>query len=148
MAGSYFQGALKQGDAISDTAGSSYVTSSLFGTVASTGAGTGAANFDLTFTIPKNSRILGVTVDTTAAWAPSGTASCTVGITAGGTEYVTGFDVKTITRGPTAAYTAAQLGALAAPASQTVVVRVAVSAATSGGYAGTSLVRIDIAQLA
>ena len=148
MASTYLQGAIKQGDAISDTSGASYVTSSLFGTVDSTGAGTGAASFDLTFTIPKNSRILGIIVDTSAAWAPSGTASCTAGITAGGTEYVSGFDVKTITRGPTAAYSAAQLGALAAPASQTLVVRVAVSAATSGGYAGTSLVRVDIAQLA
>jgi len=148
MAGSYFQGALKQGDAVSDTAGSSYIESILFGTVASTGAGTGAANFDTTFTIPKNARILEFSIDTTVAWAPSGTASCTVGVTAGGTEYVTGFDVKTITRGPTAAFTAAQLGALAAPASQTLVVRVAVSAATGGGYAGTTLVAIKIAQLA
>lgn len=148
MASTYLQGAIKQGDAISDTAGASILTSVELGTISSAGAGTGAANFDLTFTIPKNSRILNIWVDTTAAWAPSGTASCTVGITAGGTEYVSGFDVKTITRGPTAAFTAAQLGAMAAPASQTVVARVAVSAATSGGYAGTSRVVLELVQLA
>ena len=147
MAGSYFQGALKQGGAISDTAGSSWVESILFGSVTSAGAGTGAAVFDLTLAIPTGARIIEVSADSTVAWAPSGTASCTVGITAGGTEYVTGFDVKTITRGPTAAYTAAQLGAMAAPASTAVVVRVNVGAATAGSYAGTTLVAVKIVQM-
>jgi hypothetical protein len=147
MASTYLQGAIKQGSAISDTAASSYVESLLFGTVSSAGAGTGAANFDLTIAIPAGARIIEILADTTAAWAPSGTASCTVGITAGGTEYVSGFDVKTITRGPTAALTAAQLAALAAPASTSVVIRVAVSAATGAGYAGTTLVTVKIAQL-
>jgi hypothetical protein len=147
MASTYHQGAIKQGGAISDTSASSYVTSIIYGTISSAGAGTGAANFDLTLAIPTGAKILGFWIDSTAAWAPSGTASCTVGITAGGTEYVTGFDVKTITRGPTAAFTAAQLGAMNAPASTAVVARVAVSAATSGGYAGTTLVAVEIAVL-
>jgi hypothetical protein len=144
MASTYFQGALKQGSAISDTAGSSYVTSSLFGTLTFNPAA-GATNVDLVLAIPVGARILSIFVDSTVAWANGvGTASCTVGITAGGTEYVTGFDVKTITRGPTAAYSAAQLGALAVPASTSVVARVASSATAT---AGTSLVTVNIAQL-
>jgi len=142
----YFQGALKQGTTPSESTTASTVPTVLYGTVSSAGAGTGAANFDLTFTIPANCRIVRILADSTAAWAPSGTASLTAGITAGGTEYVSGFDVKTITRGPTAALTAAQLGAMAAPASTALVVRVAVSAATSGGYAGSTNVTVELVQ--
>jgi Tfp pilus assembly protein PilW len=143
MASTYFQGALKQGDEICDTVSAGIVTSVELGTVSFNPAA-GATNVDLTFTIPKNSRILGFTVDTTTAWANgAGTATCTIGTTAGGTQYVTGFDVKTVTRGPTAAYTAAQLGAMFAPASQTVVVRVASSATAT---AGTSRVAIELVQ--
>jgi hypothetical protein len=146
MAATYFQGAVKQGENISDTAGASFLVSGEIGSLVAIPTSTGALNYDLTFTIPKSTRILRFFVDTTTAWTPSGTAVCTIGTTAGGTEYVSGFDVKTITRGPTAAFTAAQLGAMFAPASQTLVVRIAVSAA-SAVYVGTTRVVLELLQL-
>jgi hypothetical protein len=70
-----------------------------------------AANVDGTITVPPNSKILDFLIDSTVLWTAT-TASLTVGTAAGGAQYVSGFDVKTVTRGPTAAFTAAQLAAM------------------------------------
>ncbi len=101
------------------------------------------ASVDGTFTVPKNSRIVEIIADTTVAWTAA-TASLTVGTTAGGTQYATGFDVKTITRGPTAAYTAAQLSALDnVTTNTTVYCRVA---STTPNATGTTKVTLLLAR--
>lgn len=69
------------------------------------------ASVDGKMSIPKNAKILDIFADTTVAWTAA-TASLSVGNAIGGAQYATGFDVKTITRGPTAAYTAAQLSSM------------------------------------
>jgi hypothetical protein len=137
--GTYFQGAVKQGANPSEySTDVGYTVFSRQATLQAPAATTGAINVDVTIPIPAGSQILAIYVDSSVAWTASGTVTCTAGITAGGTEYITSIDLKTVTRGaPT--LTAAQLGAMAAPASVNLVVRAAVSAA-SAGYVGTSIV--------
>ena len=138
----YQQGALKQGSNPSEYGNDvGYAVFSRSATLQASLTATGAANYDVTIPIPSGCSILAIYADSSVAWTASGTVGVTVGVTAGGTEYVTSFDAKTITRGPTAAFSAAQLGALAAPASTNVVARAAVSAA-SGTYVGTTKVTI------
>lgn len=102
-----------------------------------------AANVDATITLPANGRIHDILVDSTVAWTAT-TASLTVGRTAGGTDYVTGMDVKTITRGPTAAFTAAQLAAMDYTTNTSLVIRVA---STGANATGTTRVTVRYAQL-
>ncbi len=149
----YFQGAVKSGSTPSEPLGATAVAASDFGystfaksiTLQAPAATTGAANVDATAYLPAGCQIVGFYVDSTVAWTASGTVGVTIGATAGGTEYVASLDGKTVTRGPTAAFTAAQLGAMAAPTavsgSVPVVARAAVSAAAAG-YVGTTIVTI------
>lgn len=102
-----------------------------------------AANVDASITLPAGGRIHDILVDSTTAWTAT-TASLTVGRTAGGTEYVTGMDVKTITRGPTAAYTAAQLANMDYTTNTTVAIRVA---STGANAVGTTRVTVRYVQL-
>ena len=143
----YQQGAFKQGSNPSeygtDVGYAVFARSTVLQAPAAT---TGAANVDATITIPAGCVILAIYADSSVAWTASGTVGITGGITAGGTEYVSSFDGKTVTRGPTAAFTAAQLGAMAAPASTSMVFRAAVSAA-SAGYVGTTKVTVLYAPL-
>jgi hypothetical protein len=135
----YFQGAVKSGDNFSELPSGVGVGTAVFTQTVTLQAAT-AANVDASFLIPKGARILGFNADSSVAWTAT-TASLTVGQSAGGTEYVTGFDVKTITRGPTAAYTAAQLGAMDnVGANTTVYVRVA---STGANATGTTKVTIQ-----
>ncbi len=98
-----------------------------------------AANVDTFIDVPSGSQIVSINADSTVAWTAT-TASMTIGSAAGGTQYVTGFDVKTITRGPTAAYTAAQLAALANVGSNT---RIHIRVASTGANAtGTTRVTV------
>lgn len=102
-----------------------------------------ATNVDGTITLPAGSRILDIKADSSVAWTAT-TASLTVGRTAGGTDYVTGFDVKTITRGPTAAFTATQLGNMDIGTNTSVVCRVA---STGANAVGTTRVTVQYMQL-
>lgn len=137
----YFQGALKQGITPSENtvAGSSSLVTSVYKTTLQAAS---AASVDATITLPARAQIISIIADTTVAWTAT-TASLTAGITAGGTEYVTGFDVKTITRGPTAAFTAAQLAAMNNIGTNTALVfRVA---STGANATGTTLVTVTVA---
>ncbi len=92
-----------------------------------------------TFYLPANSQIVNIYGDSTVAWTAT-TASLTVGTAAAGTQYVTGFDVKTVTRGPTAAFTAAQLNAMSNIGANTTLVATVTS--TVENATGTTIVTV------
>ena len=83
-----------------------------------------ATTVDGTITLPTGGRIVNIHVDSTVAWTAA-TAGLTIGTASLGTQYVSSMDVKTITRGPTAAYTAAQLAAFNYGTTTTLVASVA-----------------------
>ena len=100
-----------------------------------------------TLYIPVGAKLIDIIVDTLTAFNSATTAVLSVGITAGGTEYASGVDVKTAGRvRPT--FTAAQLAAMsnvtvlgvAAPTTAPVVVTVTPTGATSAGYVRVTLV--------
>jgi hypothetical protein len=139
----YFQGAIKQGATASEYLLTTSTTSALVTSVYKvTLQANSTANVDTTITLPARAQIISFNADSTVAWTAT-TASLTAGVTAGGTEYVAGFDVKTITRGPTAAFTATQLAAMAnISTNTTLAIRVASTGANS---VGTTLVTVTVA---
>ncbi len=105
-----------------------------------------------TLYIPVGAKLIDILVDTLTAFNSATTAVLSVGITAGGTEYASGVDVKTAGRvRPT--FTAAQLAAMsnvtvlgvAAPTTAPVVVTVTPTGATSAGYVRVTLVYAQLA---
>lgn len=135
----YMQGSLKSGDAPSENLSGVGVGTAVFSQTITLQAAS-SANVDGSFLIPRGARILGFNADSTTAWTAT-TASLTVGQSAGGSEYASGFDVKSVTRGPTAAYTAAQLAAMDNVGNNTTVfVRVA---STGANNVGTTKVTIQ-----
>lgn len=104
----YMQGALKSGDTPSEYGAVGYA---LFAKSTTLQAAS-AATVDGTISVPKNSQLVSLLIDNTVAWTASGAVTLTIGVTAGGTEYVTSADLKTVTR-PTITFTAAQLAAMA-----------------------------------
>lgn len=105
-----------------------------------------------TLYIPVGAKLIDILVDTLTAFNSATTAVLSVGITAGGTEYASGVDVKTAGRvRPT--FTAAQLAAMsnvsvlgvAAPTPAPVVVTVTPTGATSAGYVRVTLVYAQLA---
>lgn len=95
-----------------------------------------------TLYIPAGSIIVDVHVDVLTAFNSATSATLSVGLTAGGTEYVSGVNVKAATGRITPTFTAAQLAAMdgvtvlgvAAPTTAPVVVTVTPVGATSAGY--------------
>lgn len=105
-----------------------------------------------TLYIPVGAKLIDILVDTLTAFNSATTAVLSVGITAGGTQYASGVDVKTAGRvRPT--FTAAQLAAMsnvtvlgvAAPTTAPVVVTVTPTGATSAGYVRVTLVYAQLA---
>jgi hypothetical protein len=140
MAATYFQGAIKNGSAISDGTGSATVTSIEKVTLQAATV----TNVDATITLPKNSQIIAIYADSTVAWTATGAVVLTAGITAGGIEYITTIDLKTVTRGnPT--LTAAQLLAMNnIGTNQSLVLRA--NSASGANATGTTIVTVLIAQ--
>jgi len=143
----YMQGALKAGSSASEPLGATAVAAAdtgyaVFSKTVTLQAAT-LTNVDATMALPVGAQIIGINADSTVAWTAT-TASLTVGLTAGGTDFVTGFDVKTITRGPTAAFTAAQLNAMQslASGSSTLAFRVA---STGANAVGTTIATVTYA---
>jgi metal-dependent HD superfamily phosphatase/phosphodiesterase len=101
-----------------------------------------------TLYIPVGSKLINIVVDVLTAFNSATSAVLSVGITAGGTEYASGVDVKTATGRITPTFTAAQLAAMsnvsvlgvAAPTPAPVVVTVTPTGATSAGYVRVTLV--------
>jgi hypothetical protein len=77
--------------------------------------GTNAVTFQ--FNVPSGSQITGFNIDTTVAWNSGTSDSLTIGLTAGGTDFVSAVSVAAAGRasqgpiGSTVPYTAAQLAA-------------------------------------
>ena len=104
-----------------------------------------------TLYIPAGSRIISFNVDVLTAFNSATSATLSVGITAGGTEYVSGVNVKAATGRIVPTYTAAQLAAMdgvtvlgvAAPTTAPVVVTVTPSGATSAGYVVVTMLYVQ-----
>lgn len=137
----YFQGALKQGATASESTAA--VTSTVTSVYTTTLQAATAAAVDATVTLPKNSKIIAIYVDTTVAWTATGAVTFTAGTASAGTQYITSIDLKTVTRGaPT--LTAAQLLAMSDIGTNTSLVLTATTA--SGANAtGTTLVTVLVA---
>ena len=105
-----------------------------------------------TLYIPAGSIIESVVVDVLTAFDSATSATLSVGLTAGGTQYVSGVDVKTATGRIAAVYTAAQLAAMsgqtvlgvAAPTTAPVVVTITPVGATSAGYVHVTINYIQL----
>lgn len=106
-----------------------------------------------TIYIPAGSKIININVDVLTAFNSATSAVLSVGITAGGTEYVSGVDVKTATGRIAPTFTAAQLAAMsnvsvlgvAAPTTAPVVVTVTPTGATSAGYVRVTVLYAQLA---
>ena len=101
-----------------------------------------------TLYIPAGSEILNFTVDVLTAFNSATSATLSIGLTAGGTEYVSGVNVKAATGRISITFTAAQLAAMAgvsvtgtaAPTTAPVVVTVTPVGATSAGYVVVNMI--------
>lgn len=101
-----------------------------------------------TLYIPAGAQILNFTVDVLTAFNSATSATLSVGTTAGGTEYVSGVNVKAATGRIAITFTAAQLAAMAgvsvlgvaAPTTAPVVVTVTPVGATSAGYVVVNMI--------
>lgn len=133
----YMQGAMKQGSNPSEY--SNDVGYAVFTRSATLQAAT-ATNVDATIPVPAGCQILAIYVDSSVAWTATGAVAFTAGITAGGTEYITSIDLKTVVRGaPT--LTATQVGAMANVGTNTNVV-VRANSASGANTTGTTLVTV------
>ena len=133
----YFEGAVKQG-----TNPSEYGTDvgyAIFARTATLQAAT-VTNVDATIPVPRGAQIISITADSSVAWTASGAVTFTAGITAGGTEYVTSIDLKTVVRG-SGTQTAAQVGAMANVGTNTNVV-VRANSASGSNATGTTIVTV------
>lgn len=135
--GSYAQGAQKCGTLPSEVA--SDVAYGVFSKTVTLQAAT-VTNVDTTVLVPAGCQILSITADSAVAWTAIGAVVLTAGITAGGTEYITSVDLKTVTRSaPT--LTAAQLGAMSNVGSNTSLVLRA-NSASGANAVGTTVVTV------
>jgi hypothetical protein len=104
-----------------------------------------------TLYIPAGSDIIDFNVDVLTAFNSATSATLSVGTTAGGTQYVSGVNVKAATGRIAPTYTAAQLAAMdgvtvlgvAAPTTAPVVVTVTPSGATSAGYVVVTMLYVQ-----
>jgi len=105
-----------------------------------------------TLYVPAGSIIESVVVDVLTAFDSATSATLSVGLTAGGTEYVSGVNVKAATGRIAITYTAAQLAAMsgqsvlgvAAPTTAPVVVTITPVGATTAGYVHVTLNYIQL----
>jgi len=101
-----------------------------------------------TLHIPAGARIIDFNIDVLTAFNSGTSAVLSVGLTAGGTEYVSSVDVKAATGRIAPTFTAAQLAAMdnvsvlgvAAPTTAPVVVTVTPTGATSAGYVQVAVI--------
>jgi len=144
----YYSDALKSGTSASEPIGATAIAASDMGFQALakkiTLQAATATNVDGTIILPRNSQILDILVDSSVAWTATGAVNFTAGITAGGTEYITAIDLKTVVRGaPT--LTAAQVGAMADIGTNTSVV-VRANSASGANAVGTTIVTVRYIQ--
>jgi hypothetical protein len=136
FSGPVVSGTLQQGETNGPNQGFSVLTQSTSITQNSTTA------VSSTLYIPAGSEIIDFNIDVLTAFNSATSATLSVGLTAGGTEYVSGVNVKAATGRIAPTFTAAQLAAMngvtttgtAAPTTAPVVVTVTPVGATSAGY--------------
>jgi len=92
----------------------------------------GATAVSVTAYLPKHSVLVDILVDPITNWNSATSDVLTIGLTAGGTEYVTSVDVKTITARTRPTFSQAQLAAML-DASGAVVATVTPTGAASAG---------------
>lgn len=133
---SYFQGAIKSGDGPSELSSGVGVGTALFSQTVLVNRDTaGTINVDATITLPVGAQIHNINVDTLTAWDSVTSAGLTIGNTAGGTDYLTSVDVKSVGR-ETQSLSAAQLAAYANVGTNNVLrIRVAQVGGTTAGQA-------------
>lgn len=133
---SYFQGAVKSGDGPSELPSGVGVGTALFSQTVLVNRDTaGTTNVDATITLPVGAQIHNINVDTLTAWDSVTSAGLTIGNTAGGTDYLTSVDVKSVGR-ETQSLSAAQLAAYANVGTNNVLrIRVAQVGGTTAGQA-------------
>lgn len=103
-----------------------------------------------TLYIPAGADIIDFNIDVLTAFNSATSATLTIGTAAGGTQYVSGINVKTAGRA-TITYTAAQLAAMtgqtltggSSPTTAPVVVTVTPSGATSAGYVVVTMLYVQ-----
>ncbi len=132
----YQQGALQAG-ATPSRYGSQYGNAVFL--QSSTNSGVATLVQDITFTIPANSQIIRITADTLTAYDSATSATLSVGIASGGTQYMSSVDVKTTGR-EAPSLSAAQLLAMSNIGSNTTVV----ATITSVGQPTAGLVRVTV----
>lgn len=146
MAATHLTGPLLTGDLISgQTNGPNQGFVQLVQTTTITKNSTNAVSS--TLYIPAGSIILDFVIDVLTAFNSATSATLSIGTAAGGTQYVSGVDVKTAAGRIAPTYTAAQLAAMsnqtvlgvAAPTTAPVVVTVTPVGATSAGYVNVSV---------
>lgn len=108
-----------------------------------------------TFYLPAQSQIVNFNIDTTVSWNSATSAILTIGLTAGGTEYVTSIDVKAATGRSAYTFTQAQLIAMlsaainttdSAAAGQPISRLVATVTPTGATSAGTTVITVCYTQ--
>jgi hypothetical protein len=100
---------------------------------------------DYTFYLPSGSQIVDIIADVTTAYNSATSATLSAGTTSGGTEYVSGVNVKTTGR-KSNSYSAAQLSAMASVGTNTTLI----ATVTSVGQptAGAGYIRVMYVQTA
>lgn len=146
MAATTFTGPVRSGDLLQgQTNGPNIGYAQLMQSTSITQNSTSAVSS--TIYIPAGSIILGFNIDVLTAFNSGTSAVLSIGTSAGGTQYVSGVDVKTATGRIAPTYTAAQLAAMsnqsvlgvAAPTTAPVVVTVTPTGATSAGYVNVTV---------
>ena len=136
FSGPVVSGTLQQGETNGPNQGFAVLTQSTSITQNSTTA------VSSTLYIPAGSEIIDFNIDVLTAFNSATSATLSIGLTAGGTEYVSGVNVKAATVRTAPTFSAAQLAAMngvsvlgvAAPTTAPVVVTVTPVGATSAGY--------------
>lgn len=141
MGASHWSGPLQSGDrldangAVLANKGTAVLTQSVSIVQNSTNA------VSATINIPKYSRILDILINSETAWNSASSAVLSVGITAGGTEYVGSVDLKATAGRLPPGFTGAQLAAMNnVGTNEAVVVTATPTGATSAGTTKVSIV--------
>ena len=95
---------------------------------------------DATFYLPANTQIHGFNIDVLTVFNSGTSATFSAGTTSGGTQYVSGVDVKTAAGRIAPTYSAAQLTAMADVTTNTTLV----ATVTPSGATSTGLVRVTV----
>lgn len=104
----------------------------------------GTATVSMTLTVPSSSQIIDILVDTTTAWNSATSDTLSVGLTAGGTEYASGVNVKAAASRIRPTFTGTQLTNMSNTGTNTAVIATVTPVGTAS--AGNTIVTLLYAQ--